>query len=250
MKYAKVAVIGAGAMGAGIAHALASASVEVALIDISRDQVEKGLRRIDARCASEVKKGRLSLEEKDRLMARIKGSVVQQDASSADLVIEAVVEERMTKGNIFEALHRICSAETVFATNTSTLSVTDLGSLSGRPTRFIGLHFFNPVHAMKLVEVIPGLETDHEVTDGAVGLVKSLKKMPIVVQDCPGFLVNRVLLTYVSEALLCVQEGLSPDEIDKEAKKAGFPMGPLELSDMVGWDVSLHTFPVLHEGYG
>jgi 3-hydroxyacyl-CoA dehydrogenase len=250
MEVRKVAVLGAGAMGSGIAHALAAASLEVVLIDISADLVATGVQRIEARCASEAKKGRLNAEEKDRLMARIKGSVRPQDASDADLVIEAVVEDRKVKGDLFCTLDRICPPGAVFATNTSTLSVTDLGALSGKPSRFLGLHFFNPVHAMKLVEVIPGLDTQKEVIDGAVDLMRSIRKIPIVVQDCPGFLVNRVLLSYIGEALLCVQEGIAPEEIDSEAKKAGFPMGPLELSDMVGWDVSLHTLPILNNAYG
>jgi 3-hydroxyacyl-CoA dehydrogenase len=250
MKYKKAAVFGAGAMGAGIAHALAAASMEVVLIDIKMELVEKALLRIDSRCTSDVKKSRLSLEEKDRLMGRIKGSVRHQDASEADLVIEAVVEDRKIKGDLFAALECIAPPEAVCATNTSTLSVTDLGALSGRPSRFLGLHFFNPVHAMKLVEVIPGLNTEKEVIDSAVEVIQSIGKTAILVQDCPGFLVNRILLAYIGEALLCVQEGISPEKIDTEAKRAGFPMGPLELSDMVGWDVSLHTFPVLHEAYG
>ena len=250
MGYEKVAVIGAGAMGAGIAQVLAAASVEVVLIDISAGLVEKGLQRIDGRYSSDVKKGRLTAEEKERVMRRIKGGVSREDASGADLVIEAIVEDRRIKGDLFAGLHHICPPETVFATNTSTLSVTDLAALSGRPTRFLGLHFFNPVHVMKLVEVISGLATDREVVEDAKGAMKGIRKMPITVQDCPGFLVNRILLTYVGEALLCAQEGISPEEIDGEAKRAGFPMGPLELSDMVGWDVSLHTLPVLYGAYG
>jgi 3-hydroxyacyl-CoA dehydrogenase len=246
----KIALVGAGAMGGGIAHAFAAASMEVVLIDIQMELVEKTLQRIEAKCASEVKKGKLSAKERDRLMARIRGSVNHTDVSDAGLVIEAVVEDRKIKSDLFHALDRVCPPETVFATNTSSLSVTALGAASGRPERFLGLHFFNPVHAMKLVEVIPGLDTKEDVLDGAVALVKSLRKVPIVVQDCPGFLVNRILLTYIGESLLCVQEGISPEEIDREAKKAGFPMGPLELSDMVGWDVSLHTLPILHKGYG
>jgi 3-hydroxyacyl-CoA dehydrogenase len=183
-------------------------------------------------------------------MGRITGTVALQDAAKVDLVIEAILEDRKIKGDLFRNLNTICGSETVFATNTSTLSVTDLGALSGRTPRFLGLHFFNPVHAMKLVEVIPGLDTEKGVVDDAVAAVKALRKAPIVVQDCPGFLVNRVLLSYIGEALLCAQEGISPEEIDGEAKKAGFPMGPLELSDMVGWDVSLHTLPILYDGYG
>jgi 3-hydroxyacyl-CoA dehydrogenase len=250
MAYNKVAVAGAGAMGAGIAQVLAAASIEVVLIDISIEFVERGMQRIAARFASEVKKGTISQEEKDRIMGRIKGSVSHQDASDSDLVIEAIVEDRKIKGDLFQSLNRICPPDTVFATNTSTLSVTDLGALSGRSTRFLGLHFFNPVHVMKLVEVISGLDTERGVVEDAMAAMKAMKKAPVVVQDCPGFLVNRILLTYVGEALLCAQEGISPEEIDTEAKKAGFPMGPLELSDMVGWDVSLHTLPVLNNAYG
>jgi len=250
MKIKKAAVIGAGAMGTGIAHALAAASMEVLLMDVGRELVNKAVQKIDARCASDVKKGKLAPEEKGRLMGRIRGSVNQQDASDAGLVIEAVIEDRRIKGELFRSLDRICQKECILATNTSTLSVTDLGGASGRPGRFLGLHFFNPVHAMKLVEVIPGLDTEKEVIDSAVDLIKSIRKTPIVVQDCPGFLVNRILLAYIGEALMCVQKGIPPEEIDMGAKKAGFPMGPLELSDMVGWDVSLHTMPILNNAYG
>jgi 3-hydroxyacyl-CoA dehydrogenase/enoyl-CoA hydratase/3-hydroxybutyryl-CoA epimerase len=128
--------------------------------------------------------------------------------------------------------------------------VTDLAVLSGRPKRFLGLHFFNPVHAMKLVEVIPGLDTEKDTVGNAVEAMKAIGKAPVLVQDCPGFLVNRILLSYMNEVLLAAEEGVDPTAIDGEAKKIGFPMGPLELSDMVGWDVSLHTFPILHEAYG
>ncbi len=250
MRPKKVAVIGAGAMGSGIAHALAAASIEVVLVDVNMGLVEKGLQRIDARCASDVGKGRLAAEDKDRFMARIRGSVSPAVGSDSELVVEAVVEDRRIKGELFRSLDRICPRETVFATNTSTLSVTDLGRSSGRPETFLGLHFFNPVHAMKLVEVIPGLDTGRETLGGAIDLIQSIGKIPVVVQDCPGFLVNRILLAYIGEALHCVQEGIDPEEIDTEARRAGFPMGPLELSDMVGWDVSLHTFPILHDAYG
>jgi 3-hydroxyacyl-CoA dehydrogenase len=250
MNYRKVAVVGAGAMGAGIGQVLAARSMEVVMIDIAPAPVEKGIERIGARFESDVKKGRIRAEEKDRIMGRIKGSVSQEDASSADLVIEAIVEERRAKEGLFRSLDRICPSATVFATNTSTLSVTDLGALSGRPKRFLGLHFFNPVHVMKLVEVIPGFDTEKTAVGDAIAAMKSINKVSVKVQDCPGFLVNRILLTYVDEALLCAQEGISPEEIDRGARDAGFPMGPLELSDMVGWDVSLHTMPTLHSAYG
>lgn len=250
MSYKKVGVIGAGAMGAGIAQVLAAGSMDVVLVDIKTEFVENGLKRIAGKFDSDIKKGKLTSEEKDRILGRIKGSVDQKDASDADLVIEAVIEDRKIKGELFQNLNKICQPGTVFATNTSTLSVTDLATLSGRPEKFLGLHFFNPVFAMKLVEVIPGLDTTKEVINSAMEAMKLIKKIPIMVQDCPGFLVNRILLSYINEVLLAAEEGISPEAIDSEAKKAGFPMGPLELSDMVGWDVSLHTFPVLHAGYG
>ena len=250
MDYRKVTVIGAGAMGSGIAQVFAAASHDVVLMDINTEFVESGLKRIDSRFASDVKKGKMSDEEKSRIMARIRGSVDHRDASDSDLVIEAVVEDRRVKGAIFQSLNGICPPGTVFATNTSTLSVTDLGALSGRPDRFLGLHFFNPVHAMKLVEVIPGLDTAKEVLESGKEAMKKIRKLPVVAEDCPGFLVNRILLTYVGEALLCAEEGTPPDAIDGEVRNAGFPMGPLELSDMVGWDVCLHTLPVLNRAYG
>jgi 3-hydroxyacyl-CoA dehydrogenase len=250
MAYKKVAVVGAGAMGAGIAQVIAAASMEVVLIDIAPQFVEGGIKRIDGRFASDVKKGKMSPEEKDRLMGLVKGTTNPEDAKDVDLVIEAVVEDRKVKGDLFQKLNAICGPATVFATNTSTLSVTEIAGISGRADRFLGLHFFNPVHAMKLVEVIPGLATAPEVVTAATDAMKGIKKVPVVVQDCPGFLVNRILLSYMNEVLLAAEEGIAPEEIDGEAKKAGFPMGPLELSDMVGWDVSNHTFPILHAAYG
>lgn len=248
--YKKVTVVGAGAMGGGIAQALAAASMDVVLIDIKSEFVENGLRKIGSRLDSDIKKGKLTREDKEGILSRIKGSVAQQDARDSDLVIEAVIEDRGIKGDLFQSLNEICPPNTVFATNTSTLSVTDLGALSGRPARFIGLHFFNPVNVMRLVEVISGLDTQQEIIDDAKAVVKAIKKIPVVVSDCPGFLVNRILLSYVGEATLCAQEGIAPEEIDGEAKKAGFPMGPLALTDMVGWDVCLHTLPILNDAYG
>lgn len=250
MPYKKVAVFGAGAMGAGIAQIAAAASMEVVLVDIADSFVEGGMKRIEGRFSSEVKKGKITTVEKDRLMALVKGSTDRKDARDADLVIEAVIEERAVKGELFANLNTICAPETLFATNTSTLSVSDLAVLSQRPKRFLGLHFFNPVHAMKLIEVIPGLDTDPEVVTRALEAMKALGKVPLVVQDCPGFLVNRVLLMYITEALICAQEGSDPRKIDTRAKEAGFPMGPLELVDMVGIDVSCHTQPILHDAYG
>ena len=248
--YKKAAVFGAGTMGAGIAQVLAAESMDVILLDIKTEFVENGLKKITSKFKSDVKKGKITPGDKDRILGRIRGSIDQQDVKDADLIIEAVIEDRKVKGDLFQNLNSICQPGTIFASNTSTISVTDLATLSGRPEKFLGLHFFNPVPAMKLVEVIPGLDTVQDIVDGVSSAMKAIKKVPMVVQDCPGFLVNRVLLSYINEALLASEEGISPEVIDAEAKKAGFPMGPLELSDMVGWDVGLHTFPILHSAYG
>ncbi len=250
MSCKNAAVFGAGAMGAGIAQVLAAASIDVTLLDIKTEFVENGLKKIASKFDSDIKKGKRTTEEKDNILGRIKGSIDQKDVKEVDLVIEAVIEDRKVKSDLFRSLNSICKPETVFATNTSTLSVTDLATLSGRPDKFLGLHFFNPVPAMKLVEVIPGLDTAQDAISNTSIAIKDIRKVPIVVQDCPGFLVNRILLSYINEALLAAEEGFPPELIDTEAKKAGFPMGPLELSDMVGWDVSLHTFPILHDAYG
>jgi 3-hydroxyacyl-CoA dehydrogenase len=245
-----VAVIGAGTMGSGIAQSIARTGMEVAIVDVAQKLVDKALGQIEGRMNKEVEKGRLAAVEKMHVMQRIHGSVALEDARRADLVIEAVVEDLHIKGDIFRNLNRICSPAAFFATNTSTLSVTQLGALSGRPERFMGLHFFNPAHIMKLTEVVPGLTTSAEAVQFGADFVRRLGKTPIIVQDCPGFVVNRILLAYVTEAFLAAGEGVSPTEIDDAVRKAGFPMGPLELNDMVGIDVSLHTFPILHEAYG
>jgi 3-hydroxyacyl-CoA dehydrogenase len=250
MNYRKVGVIGAGAMGAGITQAMASSSREVVLVDITTDFVNNGLNRIYSGLDAVVRKGGLTVEEKTSVLSRIRGSIDQEQVADADLVIEAIVEDREAKGRLFRNLNVICSPQTVFATNTSTLSVTDLAFLSGRSARFLGLHFFNPVHAMKLVEVIPGLDTENNVLDDARVLVESLNKVPIVVRDCPGFLVNRIHLSQTNEAMLFAQEGISPEVIDAAARKAGFAMGPMQLADMVGLDVDSHTWPILHRAYG
>ena len=245
-----VAVIGAGTMGSGIAQGIARAGMKVVLADIGQQVVDKALGQIESRMNKEVEKGRMTAEEKGNVRNRIQGSVGLENLSGADLLIEAAVEDANIKTDIFKNLNRICTPAAFFATNTSTLSVTRMGALSGRPDRFMGLHFFNPAHIMKLTEVVPGLTTSTETVQFGVEFVKLLGKTPIVVKDCPGFVVNRILLPYVTEAFVAAGEGVSPTEIDESVRKEGFPMGPLELNDMVGIDVSVHTFPILHDAYG
>jgi len=247
----RVAVVGAGVMGSGIALATARVGIPVVLVDIADEIVRGALDKIEGRLDREVHKGKLAPEEKEKVLRKIEGTTDLAKARDAEVVIEAVVEQLNVKVEVFQRLNRVCSPTTVFATNTSTLSVTQMGVLSGRPEKFLGLHFFNPVHVMKLVEVIPGLRSAQESVQIGVDFAKLLGKTPIVVQDCPGFLVNRILLSYVGEALLALQEGAaSAEEIDGAVKELGFPMGPLELTDMVGIDISIHTFPILHEAYG
>jgi 3-hydroxyacyl-CoA dehydrogenase / enoyl-CoA hydratase / 3-hydroxybutyryl-CoA epimerase len=167
------------------------------------------------------------------------------------LIIEAVFEDLALKLSLFQRLDTLCPAETIFASNTSTLSITRMAAGVARSGSFLGLHFFNPVPVMRLVEVVPGLQTSREAVDAGIDFVKKIKKVPIEAKDCPGFLVNRIVMPYAGEAMLAAQEGAgSPTEIDEAMKKAGFPMGPLALNDMVGIDVGVHTFPPMHEGYG
>ncbi len=245
-----VAVIGAGTMGSGIAQSVARAGMSVIVVDVTQEIVNKALAQIEARMHKEVEKGKMTVEQEAQAVGRMQGSVGLENLRDADLVIEAAVENADVKADIFKNLNRICAPTAFFATNTSTLSVSQLGALSGRPDRFVGLHFFNPAHVMKLTEVVPGLTTSGEAAQFGVEFVKRLGKIPIVVKDCPGFVVNRILLPYVTEAFIAAGEGISPIEIDAAVRREGFPMGPMELNDMVGIDVSLHTFPVLHDAYG
>lgn len=251
MKCEKVAVIGAGLMGSGIAYATARVGMHVVMVDVTDEILRHAWNTIETRLGKDVEKGRLAAEERENILKGIEGTTDLEKVTDIDLAIEAVVEDLSVKADIFHRLQDICSPSAIFATNTSTLSVTQMGALCGRPEQFLGLHFFNPVHVMKLVEVIPGLQSTQKTTETGVDLVKRLGKIPIVVEDCPGFVVNRVLLSCVGEAFLALQEGAaSPDEIDAAVRNLGFPMGPLELSDMVGIDISIRTFPVLYEAYG
>lgn len=250
MKCKNVAVFGAGAMGSGIAQVVAKAGMGVILVDIAQGFVDKARGQIEKRLSKDVDKGKMTAGDKDRAMRKIQGTTEPKDVAGADLIIEAVVEELPVKASLFAALNTICPPSAVFATNTSTLSVTQLSQLSGRPDRFMGLHFFNPVHIMRLTEVVPGLGTSQESVEFGISFVKTLGKVPVVAKDCPGFLVNRILLSYVTEAFMAAQEGIPPLEVDEKVRKAGFPMGPLELSDMVGIDISMHSFPIMHGGYG
>jgi len=251
MEIGKVGILGAGTMGGGIAQVVAQAGFQVVLLDLTEALVKGGVGKIEKSLARSVEKGRLSSEEKERILQRIKPTIHIEELRDSGLIIEAVFEDLKLKIDLLKRLDTLCAPETIFASNTSTLSITQMAAGVSRSKRFLGIHFFNPVPVMRLVEVIAGLQTSRETVSAGIDFVKKIKKMPIEAKDCPGFLVNRILLPYAGEAMLVAQEGAaSPVEIDEAVKKVGFPMGPLILNDMVGIDVGVHTFPIMYEAYG
>jgi 3-hydroxybutyryl-CoA dehydrogenase len=246
----KVQVVGAGQMGSGIAQVAAQAGLAVHLADVEQEMVEQGLETIKKHLSRSVEKERISQEEMDEALERIESGT--EYASDADLAIEAVPETIEIKTEVFQALDEQLKDDAILATNTSSISITELASHTGRPEKFIGMHFFNPVPVMDLIEIIRGLTTSDETYEMARELAERLGKEPVEVGDFPGFAVNRLLVPMINEAAYCVMEGVAgPEEIDTAMKQgAGFPMGPLELADMVGLDTCLHIMDVLHEGLG
>ena len=251
MEIRKVGILGAGTMGGGIAHVVAQAGFEVFLLDLSDALVRGAIEKIEKSLAQNVEKGKLSSQEMGQILGRIHPTTHVEDVRSANMIVEAVFEDIEFKTDLLKKLNDLCPSETIIASNTSTLSITRMAATVSPSGRFLGLHFFNPVPAMRLVEVIPGLQTSGEIVDTCMDFVKRIKKIPIKARDCPGFLVNRIFMPYAGEAMLAAQEGAGrPEEIDESIKQNGFPMGPLTLNDMVGIDVGVHTFPILNEAYG
>ena len=250
MAIEKVQVVGAGQMGSGIAQIAAQAGLAVHLADVEQEMVEQGLETIKKHLSRSVEKERISQEEMDEALERIESGT--EYASDADLAIEAVPETIEIKTEVFQALDEQLKDDAILATNTSSISITELASHTGRPEKFIGMHFFNPVPVMDLIEIIRGLTTSDETYETARELAERLGKEPVEVGDFPGFAVNRLLVPMINEAAYCVMEGVAgPEEMDTAMKQgAGFPMGPLELADMVGLDTCLHIMDVLHEGLG
>jgi 3-hydroxybutyryl-CoA dehydrogenase len=246
----KILVVGAGQMGSGIAQVAAQAGLAVHLADVEQEMVERGLETIKKNLTRSVEKKRISQDEMDEAMSRIESGT--EYASDADLAIEAVPETIEVKAEVFSALDGQLKDEAILASNTSSISITELAAHTSRPEKFIGMHFFNPVPVMDLVEIIRGLATSDETYDTARELSRRLGKEPVEVGDFPGFAVNRLLVPMINEAAYCVTEGVAgPEEMDTAMKQgAGFPMGPLELADMVGLDTCLHIMEVLHEGLG
>jgi 3-hydroxybutyryl-CoA dehydrogenase len=251
MEVKKIGVIGAGQMGHGIALVSAKAGFEVVLNDIKDEFVQGGLAKIDKFLSKSVAKGRMEESEKEAISGRITGTVDLNKMADADLVIEAIVENLDIKKGLFSKLDEICKPETVLASNTSTIPITDLASATKRPGKFIGMHFMNPVPIMKLVEVIRGLRTDDETSKLIFDLSEKMGKVPIEVNDSPGFVSNRVLLPMINEAVYCLYEGVGTPEAIDGVMKLGMnhPMGPLALADLIGLDVCLSIMNVLYDGF-
>ena len=247
-----IAVIGSGTMGNGIAHTFAQFGYSVKLIDISQDFLKKGIDTITKNLDRQVKKGTLSEEQKTETLNNIVTTVNISDASDSDLVIEAATENIGIKKNIFSELDKHCKPETILASNTSSISITEIAAFTKRPDKVIGMHFMNPVPLMKLVEIIRGLATSQETYDTIKVLTEKIEKTPVEVQDYPGFVANRILLPMLNEAMYCVMEGVAEPEAIDNVMKLGMnhPMGPLTLADFIGLDVCLSIMNVLHEGLG
>ncbi len=251
-RLAEVAVLGAGMMGSGIAQVFAQAGETVRLIEISPTQLTRGMAAIDTNLARQIEKGRLTVEEKDAIAGRIAASSALGDSANADFVVEAIHESLKAKVEVFRALDSTCPPATILASNTSSISITTLGAATTRADRVIGMHFFNPVPAMKLVEVVRGLATSDETHARVMDRARGLGKEPVVVGDSPGFVANRVLMPMINEAIFALYEGVADAPGIDAVMRLGtnHPMGPLELADFIGLDTCLNIMTVLHEGFG
>ncbi|MBO1511988.1 3-hydroxybutyryl-CoA dehydrogenase [Metabacillus bambusae] len=252
MDIQKIMVIGAGQMGSGIAQVCASEGFDVILHDIKDEFVNRGYHSIEKQLQRQVEKSRISTQEKDETLQRITPSVELSNARLVDIVIEAVVEKMDVKTTLFHELDQLAPDHAILATNTSSLPITEIAAATKRPEKVIGMHFMNPVPVMKLVEIIRGLATADEVYQNIYDLTKKLNKVPVEVNDFPGFVSNRILMPMINEAIYTVYEGVaSPEAVDKVMKLGmNHPMGPLTLADFIGLDTCLFIMETLHEGFG
>lgn len=247
-----IGVIGAGTMGNGIAQVCALSGLDVTMLDVSEEALGRGISTITASLDRMVKKEKLRAEEKDLALARIRATVSSQDLRGAGLVVEAATEKFDIKLRILRDIESVVSDDAVIATNTSSISITQLAAVLRRPERCIGMHFFNPVPVMGLLELIRGLQTSNLVHERALAFARAIGKSPITVRNSPGFVVNRILCPMINEAIYVLQEGLaSAEEIDDGMKLGcNHPIGPLALSDLIGLDTMLAVMQVFHEGFG
>lgn len=252
MEISNIAVIGSGTMGNGIAHVFAAKGFKVKLIDIKPELLEKALATIKGNMDRQVKKEVITQEQMKKSLLNIEISTNLTDSKDCELVIEAATENFEIKKNIFRTLDDSCKPEAIIASNTSSISITEIAAITKRPDKVIGMHFMNPVPVMKLIEVIRGLVTSNETYDTIKTLSEKLEKVPVEVHDYPGFVSNRILLPMLNEAMYCVMEGVATPEAIDTVMKLGMahPMGPLTLADFIGLDVCLSIMEVLHNGLG
>ena len=246
-----VGVVGAGTMGHGIAQILIRSGYTVFLHDLSQQFLDAGAARITKGLKRDVEKGRLTAEECEKALSRLKTTTRVADLGGADFIVEAVTENLEVKAGAFRAIEPHCGPGVIFASNTSSISITRLAATTQRPERFVGLHFFNPVPVMKLVEVVPGLATPPETVEAAERLAASAGKTPVRVNDSPGFVANRLLIPMINEAVYCLMESVAEAKGIDEVMKLGMnhPMGPLELADLIGLDVCLDIMKVLYDSF-
>ncbi len=251
MEITSVAVIGSGTMGNGIAHVFALSGFSVLLVDIREEYLQNALKTIQKNLERQVRKEIITEELARQALERIATSISLEDCKESEVIIEAVVEDLKIKKDVFSRLDRISKKEAIFATNTSSLSITTLAASTNRPHQFIGMHFMNPVPVMKLVEIIRGLTTSDETCQTIIDLAKQLGKVPVEVNDFPGFISNRILMPMLNEAMFCLMEGVAEKESIDTVMKLGMahPMGPLELADFIGLDVCLAIMEVLYTGF-
>jgi 3-hydroxybutyryl-CoA dehydrogenase len=252
MQVGTIGVIGAGVMGNGIAQVAAMKGIDVILLDVNERAVQKGIDALEGRLGRVVAKGQMSPAEKDAAVRRIKPATAYDSLKSAEVIIEAATENYDLKTRIFEQVDALVSTESIVASNTSSVSITKLAASISRPERFVGLHFFNPVPVMSLVEIVRGLETSDATHDAAAALAVQLGKSPITVKSAPGFVVNRILLPMINEAFFVLAEGYASAEDIDQGMKLGcnHPIGPLALADMIGLDVLLSVMQILHDEFG
>ncbi|HNX29646.1 MAG TPA: 3-hydroxybutyryl-CoA dehydrogenase [Syntrophomonadaceae bacterium] len=248
----KIMVLGAGTMGAGIAQVAAQCGFDVLLRDIKQEFVDKGLKGIDKNLSKMVEKGKMEAAAKEAAMGKITGVIDMASAADCDLIIEAAVEIMEIKKKIFQELDAICKPECILASNTSALSITAIGAATGRADKVIGMHFFNPVPSMKLVEIIRGASTSQATYDAIKDITSQMGKAPVEINEAPGFVVNRLLIPMLNEGMYALMEGVAnAEDIDTSMKfGAGHPMGPLALADMIGLDICLAIMETLYKEFG
>jgi 3-hydroxybutyryl-CoA dehydrogenase len=251
MPIQRVGVVGCGLMGAGIAQVAAHAGLQVVVREVARELLDKGLKNVDKNLQRLVDKGTLAAPDRDAVRARLQGTTRLEDLASCDIVIEAVTEQLPAKHELFSALDKICPAHTIFASNTSSLSITEMATFTTRPERFFGLHFFNPVPVMKLVEVVRTIATEPAVFDEVVEFALRLGKTPVRTSDRTGFIVNRLLVPYLLDAIRALEEGVaSIEDIDNGMRLGcGHPMGPLTLLDFVGLDTTYYISNIMFDEF-